>query len=204
MVFNARINGAFIHMPRLRVVAAAVCIIFVSSLVLIPFANADWTMFHADTSHSGAGTGNPALNPTLTWKYATGDWVESSPAVANNVVYIGSDDNNVYALNATNGNQLWNYTTNYAVFSSPAVANGAVYVGSYDGNVYALDGSPTPTPTPTSTPTPTPTPTRTATPIVFVSSATNWLITNWLIVSVVIIIVLTLIIIVRYRRRRKP
>ena len=29
--------------------------------------------------------------------------VDSSPAVVNGVVYIGSDDDNVYALNAANG-----------------------------------------------------------------------------------------------------
>ena len=43
-------------MSRLRLVAAVVCTIFLFSLVLVPFASADWTMFHADTSHSGAGT----------------------------------------------------------------------------------------------------------------------------------------------------
>ena len=77
-------------MNRLRVVAAVVCIIFLFSLVLIPFANADWTMFHADTSHSGAGTGNPVLTPTLLWNYTTGGVVDSSPAVVGGVVYIGS------------------------------------------------------------------------------------------------------------------
>jgi outer membrane protein assembly factor BamB len=64
--------------------------------------------------------------------------VYSSPAVANGVVYVGSDDNNTYALNATTGAKLWNFTTGSGVFSSPAVANGTVYVGSVDGNVYAI------------------------------------------------------------------
>ena len=92
-------------------IAAVVCTIFLFSFVLIPFANADWTMFRADPSHSGAGTGNPVLTPTLLWKYTTGNMVESSPAVVDGVVYIGSGDGNVYALNATNGAKLWNYTT---------------------------------------------------------------------------------------------
>ena len=87
-----------IHMNRLRVLAAVVSIVFLFSLVLIPFANADWTMFHADASHSGAGTGNPVLTPTLLWSHTTGGDVESSPAVVNGVVYIGSDDGYVYAL----------------------------------------------------------------------------------------------------------
>ena len=48
----------------------------------------------------------------------------SSPAVANGMVYVGSEDNNVYALNATTGAKLWSYTTGGEVLSSPAVANG--------------------------------------------------------------------------------
>ena len=37
------------------------------------------------------------------WNYTTGARFDSSPAVVNGVVYIGSDDDNVYALNAANG-----------------------------------------------------------------------------------------------------
>jgi hypothetical protein len=64
--------------------------------------------------------------------------VLSSPAVANGVVYIGSDDNNVHALNAKTGTKLWSYITSGYVSSSSAVANGVVYLGSYDGKVYAF------------------------------------------------------------------
>ncbi len=35
----------------------------------------------------------------------------SSPAVANGVVYVGSRNSNVYALNASTGALLWSYTT---------------------------------------------------------------------------------------------
>jgi outer membrane protein assembly factor BamB len=61
--------------------------------------------------------------------------------VANGVVYVGSNDNNVYALNAETGALVWKYTTGVAVYSSPAVANGVVYIGSLDNNVYALKAS---------------------------------------------------------------
>ena len=53
-------------------------------------------------------------------------------------MYVGSYDNNVYALNASTGALLWKYTTANNVESSPAVANGVVYVGSGDGNLYAF------------------------------------------------------------------
>jgi eukaryotic-like serine/threonine-protein kinase len=55
------------------------------------------------------------------------------------VVYIGSVDGNVYALNARTGATLWKYSTTREVDSSPAVAGGVVYVDSYDGSFYALD-----------------------------------------------------------------
>ena len=37
--------------------------------------------------------------------------VVSSPAVVGGVVYVGSEDGKVYALNAANGALMWNYTT---------------------------------------------------------------------------------------------
>ena len=54
-------------------------------------------------------------------------------------MYVGSDDNNLYALNASTGALLWKYATGGNVSSSPAVANGVVYIGSDDYDVYALN-----------------------------------------------------------------
>ena len=70
--------------------------------------------------------------------------MESSPAVANGVVYFGSDDSWLYALDATTGAKLWSFEAGYsydAVQSSPSVVNGVVYVGGRDFNVYALNAS---------------------------------------------------------------
>ena len=56
------------------------------------------------TTPGSASTSNLyALNAdgSLKWKYATGEVVRSSPAVgADGTVYVGSDDKNLYALNA--------------------------------------------------------------------------------------------------------
>ena len=54
---------------------------------------------------------------------------------------VGSNDDNVYCLDAKTGAVLWNYLTGGDVSSSPAVAEGTVFVGSYDKNLYALDAS---------------------------------------------------------------
>ena len=87
------------------------------------------------------------LNPSTVgaideqWSFTTGGDRVTSPAVANGVVYVGSNDNNVYALNAATGAKLWSFTTGNFVYSSPAVADGVVYVGSVDNNVYALNAA---------------------------------------------------------------
>ena len=79
-----------------------------------------------------------ASNGKLIWNYTTGGEVASSPAVADGVVYVGSYDGKVYALDAMTGAFIWSYATGGMVVSSPAVANNVVYVGSYNHVLYAF------------------------------------------------------------------
>jgi outer membrane protein assembly factor BamB len=65
----------------------------------------------------------------------------SSPAVAGGVVYFGSGDQHVYALDANTGAVRWQFATGDVVHASPAVSDGVVYIGSWDRNVYALDAA---------------------------------------------------------------
>jgi outer membrane protein assembly factor BamB len=78
-------------------------------------------------------------NLSVKWTYSTlYYYVNTSPSVANGVVYIIADQ--MYALNARTGAKLWSYPIGSERYtSSPAVANGVVYVGSIDYNVYALN-----------------------------------------------------------------
>jgi outer membrane protein assembly factor BamB/protocatechuate 3,4-dioxygenase beta subunit len=100
-----------------------------------------WLMFHSDLSHTGNSTSTTPLTGAPLWTYPTRtlNYIVSSPAVANGTVYIGLNDGNVTALNATNGAFIWNYTTASSVYSSPAISDGIVYIGSNDGNIYALN-----------------------------------------------------------------
>jgi outer membrane protein assembly factor BamB len=54
------------------------------------------------------------------------------------MVFIGSDDGRLYALDEKTGNPTWTYKTGSNVKSTPAVANGRLYVGSEDGYVYCF------------------------------------------------------------------
>jgi outer membrane protein assembly factor BamB len=57
----------------------------------------------------------------------------------NPLIYFGSGDGNVYALNAATGLLKWKFKTKGVVHSSPALWNDMLYVGSWDANLYALD-----------------------------------------------------------------
>ena len=101
-------------------------------------------MFRYDAAHSGNFTpvaGTTGTSISKLWNFTTGSSVFSSPTVANGIVYVGSENDFVYAINANTGALIWTFTTGGTVFSSPAVINGNVYVGSGDGKVYALNAN---------------------------------------------------------------
>ena len=101
-------------------------------------AATDWPMYHHDSALTGVSESTAPDKFTVKWRYDCGMPVISSPAVVGGKVYIGSDDNNLYCLNAADGTLVWNYTTGGVVESSPAVDAGKVYVGSWDKNLYCL------------------------------------------------------------------
>jgi outer membrane protein assembly factor BamB len=102
--------------------------------------NTQLSMFAASPTHTGVyGTGNHPSTGDIKWKFKTGGKVFSSPAVYNNVLYIGSEDRNLYAIDKITGHLLWKFNTEGAVHSSPAVYKNVVYFGSYDGFYYALN-----------------------------------------------------------------
>jgi outer membrane protein assembly factor BamB len=69
--------------------------------------------------------------------------VESSPAVSKDgtTIFVGSNDNKVYALDVLTGAKKWEFQTGAWVTSSPAISKDGttIYVGSNDNKVYALD-----------------------------------------------------------------
>ncbi|HME53931.1 MAG TPA: PQQ-binding-like beta-propeller repeat protein [Candidatus Lokiarchaeia archaeon] len=101
----------------------------------------EWPMFRGQLNHTGTTITSTVRGSAPFWSHATGGEIESSPAIVGGRVYVGSDDNNTYCLNATTSAKLWNYTTGDIVFSSPAIADGRVYVGSDDHNVYCLNAT---------------------------------------------------------------
>jgi outer membrane protein assembly factor BamB len=106
----------------------------------IPSQEWEWTKFHHDSENTGFSPSTaPKMNITH-WNYSAKGAVESSPAVANGMIFFGAS-NKVYALNRTTGELIWNFTAEEAIKSSPVVVDGLVFVGSDDKNIYALNGT---------------------------------------------------------------
>ena len=103
-------------------------------------ATGEWSMFGYDLART-SGTGSSAALPTgaLKWVFTTGRGIYASAVVVDGVVYVGSTDNNFYAIEAQTGDELWRFTAGSWFESSAAVAGGTVYVGSNDSRLYALD-----------------------------------------------------------------
>jgi outer membrane protein assembly factor BamB len=130
-----------------------VAVLAAAALVL---SSCDWTQFRLGPERSGYSTTESAIGVgnvgslVEKWTATTGGVLHSSPAVANGVVYVGSEDGKLYAFDAVGSNcsgtpttcsPLWTATTGGPIDSSPAVVNGVVYVGSNDGNLYAFDAA---------------------------------------------------------------
>ena len=90
---------------------------------------------------------SPTSGPTPTpaplriplWTFSTQGEVWSSPIVRDGVVYFGSDDHFLYAVDIATHQLKWKFETGGLVRSRPAVAGETVYFTSDDNYLYALD-----------------------------------------------------------------
>ncbi len=72
------------------------------------------------------------------WTFTCEDEIRGAPAIHQGAIYIGSYDNNLYAINSADGKFLWKYPTDRGVVSRPAVYEGNVYFGSEDNRLHVV------------------------------------------------------------------
>ncbi len=108
-----------------------------------------------DFARSGATEATGVKEPGgYYWKYTAGDRIGSTPVTYGNLVYFGSQDFDIYAIDQTTKDVFWTLSTGGAVLSTPAVgqidnSEGAIgqgsttllVVGSDDGFVWARAAS---------------------------------------------------------------
>src|SRR4051812_42676309 len=101
-------------------------------LLLVPLgtaaAQSTVGMFRGDPTHSGHYSGGGANIAGLQWRVPTESGIISSPVVVDGVVYVGTGDGRVLALDRSTGHTRWSYDASSPVQSSPAVGRGLVFV----------------------------------------------------------------------------
>ena len=114
--------------------------------VLVAVATIVWLVGSFDEP-----VGPPLPDDSLRWQYETGNLDESvivSPTLADGVIYAGSYQGFIYALDAETGGLLWRLdagsVTNLpsgvtGVARPPTVAGGVVYVEKEEGGLWGLD-----------------------------------------------------------------
>jgi outer membrane protein assembly factor BamB len=117
-------------------VLAALCLFSAVSL-----AQAPQSSFRGGPSHLGVYNSAAPNHLSLKWAFPTNGAIVSSPAVAAGVVYAGSADGGLYAVEAATGKLRWRFDAHGGVNSSPAVDGSSVYAVSLDGNLYAVDAA---------------------------------------------------------------
>jgi outer membrane protein assembly factor BamB len=132
----------------MRHLAAGVTSLLTLALAACPAAaqNADdeaTAMFRAGPAHTGvydrAVSGRALLG--LQWRFMTEGDVIGSPAVSGDVVYVGSGDGVMYALDRATGAVRWKRDMGSPIASSPAVGTRRVFFGTRDGRFHALDAA---------------------------------------------------------------
>jgi outer membrane protein assembly factor BamB len=77
------------------------------------------------------------------WEIAAGNWFWTRPLVAGSVVYAGSLDSKVYAVDTNTGKSPWAkpFSAKAPVRAAPVLANGKLIVADQGGHVFALNTS---------------------------------------------------------------
>lgn len=83
-----------------------------------------------------------ARNGNEVWHYTTGDQVLASPLIKDSVVYTGSFDGILYAINTRDGMLKWasrKMRSGIGITAPVTISKDRIYVGDYGGWVYAFD-----------------------------------------------------------------
>jgi len=72
------------------------------------------------------------------WSFKCEDEIRGTPVLHQGTLFIGCYDNNLYALNAADGEFRWKYAADGGIVSRPAVYEGSIYFGSEDQRLHVV------------------------------------------------------------------
>jgi outer membrane protein assembly factor BamB/tRNA A-37 threonylcarbamoyl transferase component Bud32 len=77
-------------------------------------------------------------SPKPIWSFECEDELRGSPTFHEGNIYLGSYDNNLYAINGASGSFLWKFPTEGGIVSKPAIYENHIFFGSEDNRLYAI------------------------------------------------------------------
>jgi outer membrane protein assembly factor BamB len=99
-----------------------------------------WLQFRGNPALTGVATSVPPKSLKVVWSYEAGEPIESSAAIADGLVFVGTQASELLALELNTGALRWKYKTNEGIGeSSPCVSGGIIYVGDLSGVVHAVN-----------------------------------------------------------------
>ncbi|KPK11723.1 MAG: hypothetical protein AMJ56_05730 [Anaerolineae bacterium SG8_19] len=72
------------------------------------------------------------------WKFRCEDEVRSTAAIDDEIIYVGSYDNNLYALTSDEGDFIWKYPSSDGIATTPNFYRDSIFISSADGYLYSL------------------------------------------------------------------
>ena len=102
----------------------------------------DWHTFMHDLNFSGMSADKSLTPPLeLLWRFKTGGPIHAAPVIANGILYIGSTDGKLYALDAKQWGIKWVFDAGDAIRYSAVALGNRVYFSARNNKVYALDAN---------------------------------------------------------------
>lgn len=116
------------------------CLVSLVFLAVAALASADWTIFRGNPLQTGVSSEKLPAKLQVLWKFETKDAVESTAAIVAGIVYVGSYDEHLYALDLAGGKEKWKLKLG-PIKAPVSVKDGTIYVGNTDGDFFAIDAA---------------------------------------------------------------
>lgn len=97
-----------------------------------------WPLFRGNLEQTGVATTTLPAKLDVKWKVKAKDGVDGTAAIVDGVVYIGSFDKHLYALDLKTGQEKWKYLAG-PIKSAPGYRAGNLYFGDEDGKFHCID-----------------------------------------------------------------
>jgi outer membrane protein assembly factor BamB len=103
-----------------------------------PLVAGDWPLHRGGPTQTGVSDEKLPDQLSVRWEFKAGRSIDGTPVIADGVVYIGSVDKHLYAIDLKTGQAKWK-TPLGPMTGAPGVKGDRVYVGDDDGKFYCLN-----------------------------------------------------------------